>query len=246
MLFASKISHIRTWLNELTEERGWPESGVKRLHSMLDASSIPLANQPIRPVMQAPFLWYMPGLEAKPCHDPQRFNFVSYLEEAYHEIKKEFEYVYEQGLVLDHRETIQNTLVGRWGEFNIYNLGKKSLKSSLVPLTVSALKHLPGLDKIGLAYFSTLAPGTRIRPHFAPINMRLRVHLGLCIPKQCGLIVAGERYSWQMGKCTIFDDSFYHSVWNDSDSMRAVLLADFWHPDLTEIERYVLTKILWS
>ena len=98
---------------------------------------------------------------------------------------------------------------------------------------------------MGLAYFSILDPGTHIRPHWGPVNLRLRVHLSLCIPQRCGIKVAGEICSWQTGKCLIIDDSFYHSVWNDSDSMRAVLLADFWQPDLTEIERYVLTKILW-
>jgi len=38
----------------------------------------------------------------------------------------------------------------------------------------------------------------------------------------------------------IFEDSFEHEVWNHSAQARTVLILDFWHPDLTEIEKQAL------
>ena len=244
MLSASYVIQIRELLNKLMEDRGWSEQSVKRLYDMLAISAMPPAQQPHRPAMQAPIYFYIRGLKARPYHDAEQFDFTSHLEKMYPEILKEFEYVLKQGLVLDHRETSRNVARGRWGEFNIYNAGKISIHNKLIPATTEALKHLPGGSKMGLAYFSTLAPRTHIRPHWGPHNMRLRVHLGLSSPHECAMEVAREKRVWQVGKCIVFDDSFYHSAWNDSNSMRVILLADFWHPDLTEVERCALTEIL--
>ena len=41
----------------------------------------------------------------------------------------------------------------------------------------------------------------------------------------------------------IFDDSFEHEVWQDSESIRLILIVDMWHPDLTESQRQTLTAI---
>lgn len=44
---------------------------------------------------------------------------------------------------------------------------------------------------------------------------------------------APRRPQWRPGEALIFDDAFEHSVWNDGDEERALLLFDLWHPDLT-------------
>ena len=41
---------------------------------------------------------------------------------------------------------------------------------------------------------------------------------------------------WEVGKALLFDDAFVHSVWNETDKERAVLLCDIWHPDLSADE----------
>ncbi len=46
--------------------------------------------------------------------------------------------------------------------------------------------------------------------------------------------VGNETRMWQEGRCLIFDDSWEHEVWNDSNSDRVVLLVNFWHPDLPQ------------
>jgi beta-hydroxylase len=35
---------------------------------------------------------------------------------------------------------------------------------------------------------------------------------------------------WQEGRTLVFDDTFHHEVWNDSDQLRAVLLIQFRRP----------------
>jgi aspartate beta-hydroxylase len=52
--------------------------------------------------------------------------------------------------------------------------------------------------------------------------------------------VGDRKYRWYAGRCLIFDDSFEHEVSHEGDTPRAVLITDFWHPDLTEAERWAL------
>ena len=48
---------------------------------------------------------------------------------------------------------------------------------------------------------------------------------------------------WEEGKVLIFDDSFEHEVWHDSDSYRLIFIIDVWHPELSQHQRQVLTPI---
>jgi aspartyl/asparaginyl beta-hydroxylase (cupin superfamily) len=66
--------------------------------------------------------------------------------------------------------------------------------------------------------------------------MRLRCHLGIDVPAGCGIRVGGVERSWERGRCIVFDDSFPHEAWNESDEPRIVLIVDVWHPDLSDDE----------
>jgi aspartyl/asparaginyl beta-hydroxylase (cupin superfamily) len=66
--------------------------------------------------------------------------------------------------------------------------------------------------------------------------MRLRCHLGIEIPGNCGVRVRGEARTWEAGRCIVFDDSFEHEAWNHSAQRRVVLIIDFWHPGLSDDE----------
>jgi aspartate beta-hydroxylase len=45
-------------------------------------------------------------------------------------------------------------------------------------------------------------------------------------------------------QCLIFDDSFVHEAWNDSDEVRAVLIFDLWNPYLQEPEREAMSAAI--
>ena len=47
--------------------------------------------------------------------------------------------------------------------------------------------------------------------------------------------------SWLQNKCIIFDDSFEHEVHHNGNQDRIVLIVDLWHPQLTNVEKGILS-----
>jgi ornithine lipid ester-linked acyl 2-hydroxylase len=119
----------------------------------------------------------------------------------------------------------------RWKTFFFLGYGERFEDNiARCPATWAALKHVPGLTT---AFFSVLEPGKRLPAHRGPYKGVLRYHLGVVIPENaeaCGIEVAGERRHWLEGHSLIFDDTFPHSAWNDSDQRRIVLFVDFARP----------------
>ena len=110
---------------------------------------------------------------------------------------------------------------------------------------LGVLDQLPGeLLQHGLVLYgrsmgagSALGAGAEIKPHTAPMNLRLRVHVPLMVPEgDVGMRLAGEAVAWRRGEALVFDDSFVHETWNRTAADRVVLLFDVWHPDLGEDE----------
>jgi beta-hydroxylase len=57
--------------------------------------------------------------------------------------------------------------------------------------------------------------------------------MGLQVPEprqQCKIRVGTDYLVWEEGKTVVFDDSFNHEVWNDTDGHRVVLFVDFVRP----------------
>ena len=118
------------------------------------------------------------------------------------------------------------------------------LNPQACPKTHALLRQLPGicLDyPWGDALLSVHASDSHLRAHCSVDNLRVRCHLGLQIPPGCCIRVGQETMAWQEGKVLLFEDSFEHEVWNRGDRRRAILIVDFWHPDLTPIEIEALT-----
>ena len=98
------------------------------------------------------------------------------------------------------------------------------------PETARMLAGIPGLRN---AMFSILSPGKRIPPHRGVYAGLLRYHLALKVPADaasCEITVDGEKRTWAEGATLVFDDSFTHSVRNDTAEERVVLFADFVRP----------------
>ncbi|MGH8600523.1 MAG: aspartyl/asparaginyl beta-hydroxylase domain-containing protein, partial [Burkholderiales bacterium] len=58
--------------------------------------------------------------------------------------------------------------------------------------------------------------------------------------------VGGIEHAWKEGHCATFDDTFEHEAWNRSDKVRAVMILDAWHPDLTQPEREAIALLVGS
>ncbi|MEM9137382.1 MAG: aspartyl/asparaginyl beta-hydroxylase domain-containing protein, partial [Cyanobacteria bacterium P01_F01_bin.42] len=94
------------------------------------------------------------------------------------------------------------------------------------PETWKLLKKIPGLK---VAFFSILAPGKHIPEHNGKHKGIIRYHLALKVPtpaEKCRIRIGDQTTHWQEGKSLIFDDTFPHEVWNETDGYRVVLFVD--------------------
>lgn len=130
-----------------------------------------------------------------------------------------------------------------WKAVHLFKDHKKQAPASDCPLTCAALEALPVTRQNGIpieAFFSVLAAGTTIPPHYGLANCRVTVHLPLIVPSPdaeiCGIRVGERTLNWTAGQPLIFDDSFDHSAWNLSGQSRVVLIFEAWRPDMTEGE----------
>jgi beta-hydroxylase len=131
----------------------------------------------------------------------------------------------------------------RWRVFVFHVYGTPiAANCARCPRTAALLARIPRLRN---AMFSILAPGKHIPPHRGIYNGLLRFHLALKVPQaaqSCVLEVNGERRHWTEGRVVLFDDSFVHSVRNDTAEERVVLFADLERPlpwPLSAMNRWV-------
>lgn len=118
-----------------------------------------------------------------------------------------------------------------WRTFVLFGFGKKMERNAKqAPVTTRLLEQVPNLQT---AWFSILAPGYHIPAHRGVTKGILRSHLGLIIPAErdkCRIRVDDEICVWKEGEIFVFDDTFEHEVWNDTDEERVILLFDFDRP----------------
>lgn len=232
---------------------------VGRLHAWADAAGVsrdrlarieeglalpPQTRRVVAGSLQAPMFW-CPGLFAAPWHDSRTYPWAAELERAAPDIRAEFAGVYGRGELQPHPEAGSLADRGRWDAFNLFRLGARAeANCDRCPATVAAVERVPGAESAGLVYFAALAPGAHIVAHCGPHNVRIRCHLGLVVPRACSMRVGAETRRWEEGRCLTFDDSFEHELWNNDETIRAVLILDVWHPDLTADEIRALSYLM--
>ncbi len=171
-----------------------------------------------------------------PTYDPSNFPWIAGLESRWSEIRGELETILARreaipplaDLSPDHRRIAPP---GKWKSFFLFGYGYR-VEGNLLrcPVTASLVKDIPGLNS---AFFSILDPGTHIPRHRGVTKAILTAHLGLVVPAQqdqCRMQLADQLLHWEEGRTFVFDDTVHHEVWNDSDSLRAVLLIQFRRP----------------
>uniref|UniRef100_A0A3P9ABJ7 Un-named hu7910 n=1 Tax=Esox lucius TaxID=8010 RepID=A0A3P9ABJ7_ESOLU len=195
-------------------------------------------------------LYNVDGLKAQPWWTPKETGYVDLvktLERNWKTIRDEALSVMDKNTGLFHPEEENLTAKGIWSQVTLWQQGKKAGESCRsAPKTCSFLERYPEATgcKRGQIKFSVMQPGTHVWPHTGPTNCRLRIHLGLVIPKTgCKIRCTNETRTWEEGKVLIFDDSFEHEVWQDADSYRLIFIVDVWHPELTQYQRQTLSPI---
>jgi beta-hydroxylase len=118
-----------------------------------------------------------------------------------------------------------------WKTFFLAGIGMDCEQNAQrCPETMRLLGKIPGMTT---AFFSILSPGKHIPAHRGAWNGILRFHLGLMVPEpreRVRIRIGNDFYSWREGEALIFDDTFNHEVWNDTDETRVVLFVDVLRP----------------
>jgi aspartyl/asparaginyl beta-hydroxylase (cupin superfamily) len=167
---------------------------------------------------------------------PAQFPWCAKLEANWTAIREELDEV------LKHREDLPNfqdispdqahlAREGNWKTFFFFAYGLRSADNlARCPRTAELLAAVPGAKT---AFFSILSPHMHIPEHCGPYKGVIRYHLGLIVPKPesaCRIRVGDTIAHWEEGKGMLFDDTFPHEVWNDTEGVRVVLFMDVLRP----------------
>lgn len=97
------------------------------------------------------------------------------------------------------------------------------------PHTAAVVARIPGLHS---ASFSILAPGSHIPERRGATKGLITCHLGLIVPRDgdVRMRVHDRTVRWAEGETLVFDDTYRHEVWNDTNGTRVVLLIQFERP----------------
>lgn len=136
----------------------------------------------------------------------------------------------------EHPEGIHVT--GTWTVLYLMD-GRGSCKKDQFPRSCAILESFDnairsaGQGRINAARFASLHPGTKVVPHTATSNQRLKVHCGIANPDGVQLRIADLSLEWKRGECLVIDDSFEHELESKPNQrVRTILELKIEHPDL--------------
>lgn len=176
----------------------------------------------------------------------EQFPWAHEFEENWTVIRQELDQVLQDVEALPNFQDISTRQYriandNRWKTYFFKAYSFKAQKNcDRCPETAKLLEKVPGLK---VAFFSILAPGKHIPRHRGKHKGLIRYHLGLKVPEprdQCRIQIDDQVAHWEEGKSLIFDDTYYHEVWNDTDGYRVVLFLDVLRP-----MRFPLSWVNW-
>jgi ornithine lipid ester-linked acyl 2-hydroxylase len=171
-----------------------------------------------------------------PFFATSEFRWIQHIEAGWTMIRDELDGVLrERGRIPNFHtispDQLQITQDDKWKTYMLYAYGRKMARNcSCCPETTRLIETIPGMKT---AFFSILGPRKHIPEHRGPYTGVLRYHLGLIVPRQkeaCRIRVDSDMAHWEEGRSIVFDDTYSHEVWNDTDEERVVLFVDFARP----------------
>lgn len=128
----------------------------------------------------------------------------------------------------DHRRIASTPA---WKSFFFTGYGYKAMANrARCPRTAALIDQVPN---VVVAFFSIFEPGTHVVEHRGVTKAMLNVHLGLLVPQgagRCAIRVEAEERGWAAGEYLVFDETFSHEVWNETDEPRVVLFLQVMRP----------------
>jgi len=95
--------------------------------------------------------------------------------------------------------------------------------------------------------FNVLAPQSTILPHYGDTNGIYRVHFGLEIPEglpNCGIKVGTITKPWTENEFVAFNDSYTHSVWNNTDLPRLIMVIDILKTEYLNQKKFICAMVI--
>lgn len=248
----------RRWFSEFANTVG--SAGLERVEQMLRIRAGEATAE--TPRFQKPTFVHMPGLTARPWHDPSTLSRWSSIRKLVARLRDELDELLEHGICQPYVEPFEETLHDlsaddpkrtdlpdgkiatkeAWTAFFLYRGGVWNEDNALKwPTARKVIEMTPYAPGHGLC--SILEPHSLINLHTGGCNMILTCHLPLVVPPACGLQVGLEQRLLEDGQLLVFDDSFLHRAWNKSASRRINLLWEVWHPELSDIEIRALSVL---
>ena len=176
------------------------------------------------------------AVDTTPFLPERQFPWAAELETRWPAIRRELDDVLDDWADLPNFQDISADQASitdddRWKTFFFYGFGFKAESNcARCPETTAALDLIPGLTT---AFFSILAPHKHIPEHRGPWRGLIRYHLALKVPEPAeaaGIRVGGQVAHWREGGSLLFDDTYEHAAWNDTDGVRVVLFVDVVRP----------------
>lgn len=161
--------------------------------------------------------------------DKSALDWVGLLESAAPEIQAEARALLARRAELDDPlpPVYGEGAAGDWRVFPLYWLGSPlAAAETQCPRTMAALRRVP---RLRTATFSILGPRQHIARHEHPFITYLIFHVGLVIPAardRCRMDLDGETVNWREGEAIVFDPTYPHEVWNESDEVRVILAGE--------------------
>jgi len=187
------------------------------------------------------FITAFSAVPRTPMQNVDDFPEVRPITEKWEMIRDEAMRLFDEGHIRPaekHNDVAFNTFFRRgWKRFYIkwYDEPLPSAQA-LCPKTVELVQSIP---EVNAALFALLPPQSKLGEHRDPFAGSLRYHLGLITPNSdlCRIYVDGNEYSWRDGEAVMFDETFIHSVDNETDQFRIIFFCDIVRPVRTPVVR---------
>lgn len=221
----------RTGLGALRSRRRWhqPVSTAREV-----AAGIPSkAATTLLELNEAVQERWAPGRSA--VWNTSEFGWTGQIEQNWLAIRSEVDSLLEGPTEIPHIEDVTGGIPqgneGPWRSFVLMHQGRWiDWNCERCPRTTALVKPIPGLTMAG---FSVLEPGTHITTHRGPNKGALRYQLGIVVPTPegaCRIRVGDQLIYWREGEGVMFDFTVPHEAWNDSDSLRVLLMLEVLAP----------------
>ncbi len=174
----------------------------------------------------------------------------------FNKIKKEVMNIYKQKnkLVLT-RKTFSNKYIGGgdlelkdndgWRIYTV-KTGNIYQGSETMPFLTSLLKNIP---EVSACLVSILPKKKAIPIHVGYSKGVIRYLLAIKVPKDKDnvfICIDGQKHCWTEGVGIVFDDTYPHKVYNNTDEDRIVIYMDIIRPYLNPVLDYLNKFILYS